>query len=125
MFVVMFANGGHVRAKIETVADACKAYAPEGSETAERFRRCVYDDPIARVKLDKLRNRHVREWRTRLEATPALVSRAKKGEPVSRKRAASTVNRQPSTVIWPSLGQRWQRYCPRAHPIAKRHGRKP
>ncbi|NBU85174.1 MAG: integrase, partial [Sphingomonadaceae bacterium] len=49
--------------------------------------------PIARVKLDKLRNRHVREWRGRLEATPALVSRAKKGEPVTRKRAASTVNR--------------------------------
>ena len=85
--------GGHVRAKIETVADACKAYAPEGSETAERFRRYVYGDPIARVKLDKLRNRHVREWRGRLEATPALVSRAKKGEPVTRKRAASTVNR--------------------------------
>src|SRR5690606_34091560 len=73
--------GGQVRAKIETVADACKEYAKTRTEAGYRFRRYVYDDPIAKVKLDKLRRRHVKEWRDRLEARPALVSRRKKGEP--------------------------------------------
>lgn len=85
--------GGQVHAKIETVADACKEYAKTRPEAGHRFRRYVYDDPIAKVKLDKLRRRHVKEWRDRLEAQPALVSRRKKGEPIHRTRAASTVNR--------------------------------
>jgi integrase len=85
--------GGQVRAKIETVADACKEYAKPRPEAEQRFRRYVYADPIAKVRLDKLRRRHVKEWRERLEALPALVSRRKKGEPIHRKRAASTVNR--------------------------------
>lgn len=85
--------GGHVRAKIETVADACEAYAKTRPEAEKRFGRYVYGDPIAKVKLDKLRRRHVKEWRERLEALPALVSRRKKGEPIHRERAASTVNR--------------------------------
>lgn len=90
--------GGHVRAKIETVADACKEYAKTRPEAGHRFRRYVYDDPIAKVKLDKLRRRHVKEWRDRLEAQPALVSRSKKGALIHRKRAASTVNRDMTVV---------------------------
>lgn len=85
--------GGEVRAKIETVKDACAEYAKGRPEAEHRFRRYVDSDPIAKVKLDKLRRRHVKEWRERLEAKPALVSRRKKGEPIHRKRAASTVNR--------------------------------
>ena len=85
--------GGQVRSKIETVADACEEYAKTRPEAAKRFGRYVYGDPIAKVKLDKLRRRHAQEWRERLEALPALVSRRKKGEPIHRKRAASTVNR--------------------------------
>lgn len=86
-------TGGQVRAKMETVADACREYAMTRSEAGHRFRRYVYGDPIARVKLDKLRRRHLVEWRERLVAAPALVSRRKKGEAIHRKRAASTVNR--------------------------------
>jgi integrase len=85
--------GGEVRAKIETVKDACEEYAKDRPEAARRFRRYVDSDPIAKVKLDKLRRRHVKEWRERLEAQPALVSRRKKGDPIHRERAASTVNR--------------------------------
>lgn len=85
--------GGEVRAKIETVKDACEEYAKGRPEAAHRFRRYVDSDPIAKVKLDKLRRRHVKEWRERLEAQPALVSRRKKGDPIHRNRAASTVNR--------------------------------
>jgi integrase len=85
--------GGEVRAKLETVGDACRDYAKTRPEAGHRFRRYVYDDPIARLKLDKLRRRHVKEWRERLESQPALVSRRKKGAPIYRKRASSTVNR--------------------------------
>lgn len=86
-------SGGEVRAKIETVADACREYAKTRPEARQRFRRYVYADPIAKVNLAKLRRRHLKEWRERLETQPALVSRRKKGEAVHRKRAASTVNR--------------------------------
>lgn len=85
--------GGQVRAKIETVADACREYAKARIEAGDRFRRYVYGDPIAKVRLGKLRRRHVKEWRERLEAQPALVSRRKEGEPIFRKRAPSTLNR--------------------------------
>jgi len=86
-------SGGEIRAKIQTVADACREYAKDRPEAEQRFKRYVYGDPIAKVKLDKLRRRHVKEWRERLEAQPALVSRRKKGDPVERERAPSTVNR--------------------------------
>lgn len=85
--------GGEIRTKVETVADACREYAKARAEAGQRFQRYVYADPLGKVKLDKLRRRHVKEWRERLEAKPALVSRRKKGEALVRNRAASTVNR--------------------------------
>ncbi len=86
-------SGGEIRAKVETVADACRAYAESRPEAKARFERYVYGDLVAKVKLDKLRRRHLAEWRARLEERPSLVSRNKDGETVVRKRAGSTVNR--------------------------------
>jgi len=86
--------GGELRPKIQTVEDACKEYAKTRPEAAHRFKRTVYCDPIAKVRLEKLRRRHIKEWRERLEGRPALVTRSKTGVPVHRKRAASTVNRE-------------------------------
>lgn len=86
-------TGGEVRAKIETVADACREYAKTRTEAESRFGRYVYGDPLGKVKLSKLRRRHLKEWRERLEQQPALVTRRKEGDPVTRDRAASTVNR--------------------------------
>lgn len=86
-------SGGVLSRKVETVLDACEEYAKTRPEAGERFRRYVYSDPLAKVKLDKLRRRHLKEWRDRLEARPSLVSRRKEGEAVHRKRAPSTVNR--------------------------------
>ncbi|MEN2786161.1 tyrosine-type recombinase/integrase [Sphingomonas qilianensis] len=85
--------GGLMRAKIETVADACRAYAESRPEAGDRFRRYVYGDAIAKVRLSKLRRRHIAEWRRRLEDRPSLVSRSKVGEVRVRPRAASTINR--------------------------------
>ena len=85
--------GGVIEAKLESVADACKAYAASRPEAEGRFRRYVYDDPLAKVKLDKLRKRHLADWRGRLEAQPALVSCSEKGDKIFRDRAPSTINR--------------------------------
>lgn len=85
--------GGEIRAKIETVADACRAYAASRPEAQSRFTRYVYSEPLAKVKLYKLRRRHLADWRKWLEQRPSLISRGKKGEKRVRDRAPSTVNR--------------------------------
>lgn len=86
--------GGVVRAEVETVSDACREYAASRPEAAARFERYVYGDPIAKVKLAKLRRRHLQEWRDRMKARPALVSRGKDGARRTRERAPSTLNRE-------------------------------
>ena len=57
-----------------TVARACEVYVDKlrqekgddsADDTAGRFRRLVYDDPIARIELSKLAPRHVAEWKKR------------------------------------------------------------
>ena len=87
--------GGEVRRKIETVADACREYLKTnpGKIAEGVFRRHVFGDPVAKVKLDKLRRHHLRDWRKRLEDAPAIVSRSKAGEVRTKERAFSTVNR--------------------------------
>lgn len=88
-------SGGVAASKVVTVGDACRAYLVEKSgKIAEGvFRRHVYEDPIAKVRLDKLRRHHLKAWRKRLEDAPALVSRRKEGEIKTKARAKSTVNR--------------------------------
>lgn len=76
-----------------TVREACERYAAQDADAAKRFPRYVYGDPIARIKLQKLKDHHVKEWRGRLEALPALVTRNKTGHKVTRKRAPATVDR--------------------------------
>jgi hypothetical protein len=87
--------GGLRAERIETVADACRSYLEErpSSIHAGVFRRHVFDDPIAKVRLDKLRRHHLRAWRKRLEDAPALLSRSKRGAKRTKVRSLSTVNR--------------------------------
>lgn len=101
---VLVEAGGEVRAKIETVADACREYAKTRPEAEKRFGRYVYRDPVAKVKLAKVRRRHLKEWRDRLEAQPALVTRNKGGDKRTRLRAPSTVNRD-MAVFRAALGK--------------------
>ena len=103
-FAEKIETGGVSQAKIVTVADACREYAKTRKEAESRFKRFVYDDAIAKVKLDKLRRRHLAEWRKRLEEAPAQISRAKTGERRVRDRAASTVNRE-MAVLRAALAQ--------------------
>jgi len=100
-------ESGGVRApELVTLADACEVYLKEkpGSIAEGVFRRHVYSDPIAKVKLDKLRRHHLRAWRERLDQAPALITRNKKGETRTKKRAKSTVNRD-MVPLRAALGQ--------------------
>lgn len=103
-FAEEVARGGVSEEKIETVGDACRLFAKTNDEAGSRFTRFVYSDPIAKVKLPKLRRSHVAAWRKRLEDTPALVSRSKTGEPVTRPRSPATLNRD-MAVVRTALGK--------------------
>lgn len=92
-FAEIVETGGRREAKLETVGDACRAYAESRPEAEHRFLRYLYGEPLAKVKLDKLRRRHIREWRETLEQTKSLVSRSKSGDKRTRARAPATINR--------------------------------
>ncbi|MGH6617219.1 tyrosine-type recombinase/integrase [Sphingomonas sp.] len=92
-FAVLVDSGGQTEEKVETVEEACRKYAETRPDASGRFRRNVYSDPIAKVKLAKLRRHHVKAWRQRLENKPALVTRRKKGPQITRTRAPSSINR--------------------------------
>lgn len=89
-FAHLNSGGSH---ELITVAEACQRYAAGEPETQRRFQQYVYSDPIAKVRLQKLTERQVRDWRKRLEALPALVTRSPKADPITRPRATATVNR--------------------------------
>jgi site-specific recombinase XerD len=86
-----------------TVRTACERHvkailAAEGKrkadETAARFDRLVYPTPLASIPLHKLRPTDVEDWRNKLAATPAKVTRRKgKDGHQFRPRADATVNR--------------------------------
>ena len=79
-------------AKAITIRQVCERYALDRPDAQKRFRRYVYSDPISRVHISKLTDKHVRAWRERLENLPALVTRSKSAN-VTRKRSAATTNR--------------------------------
>ena len=88
-------SGGELAKDLVTVNDACEAYLEEKPCSIQEgiLRRHVFSDPIATVKLDKLRRHHLRAWRKRLEEAPALLTRNKNGEKRWKERSKSTVNR--------------------------------
>jgi integrase len=92
-FAALVESGGRRDVPVETVEEACRRYAESRPDAAGRFSRRVYTDPIAKVKLARLRRHHLEAWRQRLAEQPALVSRRKKGPQITRARAPSSVNR--------------------------------
>lgn len=79
--------------KVQTVAEACRAYAATRPDAEARFRRQVYGHRIARIPLHKLTEAQVKAWRAHLEALPAQVTRHKGGNQVTRPRSPASVNR--------------------------------
>jgi len=76
-----------------TVGEACRRYASTRPDAEQRFKRLVYDEPIARISLQKLRKAQVIAWRKALAEKPARVSRGKTGEQVTRPRSGMDLNR--------------------------------
>ena len=73
----------HLRtSKGDTQADDVKA----------RFERWVYSDKIGAIELPKLTRKHVDAWRIALAKAPVVVN-PHADEPTTRKRAASSINR--------------------------------
>lgn len=98
-------KGGSAQAVIVKVA--CESYVQHvrelrGDAPADdldmRFRRWIYDDAIARIELGKLTKAKVEHWRKALAKTPVVVNRDKRAEPITRTRAASSVNRDISAL---------------------------
>lgn len=92
-FAATIEAGGAPAVEVLTTADACREYAKVNPEAEGRFKRHVYEEPIGKIALGKLRRRHLKDWRARLAARPALVSRRKKGERLTRPRAPASINR--------------------------------
>lgn len=92
-FAELVETGGHSCEKIETVEQACRAYAKEKPEADKRLERLVYSDPLGNIRLEKLRRHHLYDWRRRLEERPVLVSRSRNGKQQTRERAPASVNR--------------------------------
>lgn len=99
-------QGGSTDAR--TVGDACARYVDHIRETkgdkaagvaAQRLAALVAPDPIARIDLAKLQERHVKDWRKRLEQTPCKAPtrgkncRVKTPQPEPRLRTPATLNR--------------------------------
>ncbi len=83
----------------KTVREACVQYAksigaegsPRGQRAEQDFKRLVYDDALAKVDLFRLREKHVEEWRQRMESVPARVGRSKRTKDTPR--TPATINR--------------------------------
>ena len=84
-----------------TVWQACEAYADGDKEKLRRLGLTVKGQPIAGIKLTRLRESHVKAWRKHLEAMPAVTAKRKKlgtggvkaVEVVTHTRSAATINR--------------------------------
>lgn len=83
-------DAGVSNSDVQTVADACADYvktlragkrAATAADAERRFLRTVDNDPLGGVKLSKLRERHMEDWRQRMEAGEFAPLPAKRGRP--------------------------------------------
>ncbi|MHA0363251.1 hypothetical protein ACXY6Z_15190 [Sphingomonas aquatilis] len=93
-FAILVESGGQPAERIDTVEDACRRYRETRPDVVGRVTCGIFSDPIASVKLTKLRRSHWQAWRQRPQQKPALVTRRKKGPQVTRPRAPSSINRE-------------------------------
>lgn len=94
--------------EVATVKTACETYVHHvrsgrgdkpADDLAMRFKRWLHVTAgFAGTDLQKLTRSKVEAWRKALAATPAAISRDKRAEPLTRPRAASSVNRDMAAV---------------------------
>jgi len=76
-----------------TVQQVCEMYAVNKPDAAARFVRHVYGDPIAGMRVEKLKEVHLKAWRKRLEVKPVLVTKSPNKPPQYRPRSQSAIKR--------------------------------
>jgi len=76
-----------------TVGEVCKRYAATRPEAAARFKLHVYDEPLAKAAIHRLKKADLTKWREWLAAKPARVTRRKNGKQITRPRSAGDINR--------------------------------
>ena len=83
-------DAGVKSGEVETVADACADYVKAlrkakresaASDAERRFTRTIDADPLGRIKLAQLRERHLEAWRERMEAGEFASLPTKRGRP--------------------------------------------
>lgn len=91
----MSVEAGVKSSDVETVGEACIDYVEglksESREDAaqdalQRFQRCVLNDPLGKIKLSQIRERHLEAWRQRMmagEFEPVPVKGARKVKPLT------------------------------------------
>lgn len=94
-------KGGN--AETVSVRTACERYVKHvrenrGDKPADdldmRFRRWVFNrEALASLDLSKLNKTRIEAWRTEMAKTPVVVNRDKREVPITRPRAAASVNR--------------------------------
>ncbi|WP_386724443.1 integrase arm-type DNA-binding domain-containing protein [Cognatiluteimonas weifangensis] len=97
------------KATKDTVADACRDYVAalrkvgreDAADDAERrFERTVFHDRIGKIKLGKLSQDDVEDWRDRVERGELAELPVKKGRPPKAKPLSkATVNRMRTTLV--------------------------
>jgi len=103
---------------VDTVSDACVEYLAAlrrekreatAQDAAQRINRTILNDPLGRIKLSQLRERHIEAWRERLESgtfEPMPVKGARAVRPLS-----PAVFKRTLTVVKAALN----------HAVRKRH----
>jgi site-specific recombinase XerD len=94
--------------EVETIADACADYVKTlrrakrektAADAEKRFARIVDQDALGKVKLANLRERHLLEWRERMETGTFAALPSKKGRPPApRPMTPSAFKRNLSTL---------------------------
>lgn len=76
--------GIHASGDVVTVTDACRRYVDErktskstacAHDAGKRFERTIYENPLGKRALAKLRTAHIKTWRDGLGLKPATINR--------------------------------------------------
>jgi integrase len=99
---------------VETVADACADYVKalrktkrdKAADDAERrFARTVDADPLGRIKLAQVRERHLEAWRERMEAGEFASLPTKRGRPPKPKSLSPAAFKRTLTPLKAALNR--------------------
>lgn len=115
---------GGVDVDVPTVTEACREYVKDrrrekgeacAHDAEKRFERTVYEDPIGRIRLDKLRTDRIKEWR---DATK--LSKGSSNRTLTALKAALNLAVKNHRSIHPIAKREWAEVTPYADATQRR-----